>query len=144
MQFVLPHDQSEFEIPDGWWQASGAAAFVRADPAYAALAGINKGWEEFTSNSGVTIRSTHCPTQLVALLYVAPPRREPGEPWFVEQRMVEVLQAMCARTLMPPIEVLRGVPGEQRLVPRDGLHRFYASAALGFPMLPVAVFKHVG
>jgi hypothetical protein len=143
MRFVLPHDESEFEIADAWWEASGAPGFVPLEPAYTVTEGVNKGFEEFTSDSGVTIRSMHCPTQLVALLYVAPPMREAGPPRFNETRMIQVLQAMCTGILQPPIEVWRGAPGEARLVPRDGFHRFYASVALGFPMLPVAVFKYV-
>ena len=98
--------------------------------------------DELTSQSGVTVQSRSCPTQLVALLYVAPPKRAPGVPWFDEDRMIQVLQAMCSGIALPPIEVWRGVPGEARLSPRDGFHRFYASVALGFPMLPVAVFKY--
>jgi hypothetical protein len=140
MLFKLPHDQSQFEIPDAWWAASGAAGFVPSQPAYRAQPSIIKLSEELTSQSGETIQSLSCPTQVVALIYVAPPRRVKP---FDEKSMIRVLRAMCSGEELPPIEAWRGVPGEGRFVPRNGLHRFYASVALGFPMLPVAVFRYV-
>ena len=143
MRFTLPHDQSEFDIPDAWWEASGAASFVLSTPAFAAQPGVTKLWDHYTSQSEQTIQSKHCPTQLIALLYVAPPKRDPGAGWFEAVRMIRILQAMCTEIALPPIEVWRGVPGDARLIPRDGFHRFYASVALGFPMLPVAVFRYV-
>jgi hypothetical protein len=150
MRFLLPHDESEFEIPDACWQASGAAGYVRTESAFAALPGVKKLWEQLTSRSGETIQSIHCPTQVVPLIYVAPPGRElapsgpvAGTPGFDEMRMTRVLQAICSGVALPPIEVWRGFPGEVRFSPRDGFHRFYASVALGFTMLPVAVFRYV-
>ncbi len=151
MRFTLPHDLSEFEIPDAWWVESGAPGFAPSAPAYAAEAGVVKLSEELTSQSDKTIRSHYCPTQLVAALYVAPPGPAAGVaaqsfagsgPAFHQASMIGVLQAMRSGVQLRPIEVLRGVPGEARLVPRDGFHRFYASVALGFPMLPVAVFRY--
>ena len=119
----FPRFPAEFEIPEDWWVEAGMAEFVRHAPAF---------------------RSTTA--DLVALDDIEPPFRLPSKPidWrgFDRTRMVSILQGFVAGEAIPPIDLLvlptlndiSGQPFKYRVL--AGVHRFYASMAVGFEFLP--------
>ncbi|MEW6324445.1 MAG: hypothetical protein AB1515_03555 [Nitrospirota bacterium] len=123
MRFRLPHQQIEFEIPDEWWAAAGMNNWKPSTDCYTAI------------NS-----DSSCPIRFVHLSEVAAPERNKGVDWFKEKRMVSVLKGFRSGEPMPPIEVDEP-PSRTNFQyrVRDGFHRFYASAAVGFTHLPVSV-----
>jgi hypothetical protein len=120
-----------FEIPDKWWEESGAAGFKPHDQSYRS-----------TADAGEVI---------LALDEIAPLLRRPGvdldHHGFRRQGgvdggpggMVDVLRAIVSGVRLPPVRVrpIRGTSDEGfGYVIQDGCHRFYASHALGFTHLP--------
>jgi hypothetical protein len=78
----------------------------------------------------------------LTLSSIEPPKRSAGTPQFDEKRMRDIFRAFTTDTPLPPIEVIREVFRQQyRYRVRNGLHRFYASAAVGFTCIPVAVVE---
>jgi hypothetical protein len=119
MKFLLP---CEFEIPDAWCDEAGIVGFRATGNAYQASS------------------TADFPTAILALVDVAPPKRQAGVRWFYKDRMVSILKGMVSGSVLPPIKIDRPpvihAPHTYRL--RDGFHRFYASVALGFSHLPVS------
>ena len=123
MRVPFPRFPAEFEIPDDWWAEAGMPEFVRRTSAY---------------------RSTT--DNWVALDEIEPPFRFPSKPldWrgFDRTRMVSILQGFVAGEAIPPIDLLvlptlndiSGQPFKYRVL--AGMHRFYASMAAGFELLP--------
>jgi hypothetical protein len=122
MDFVTP-DGCRFQIPDDWWafaemdafSVNGARCFP-VDPEGPDLDRI----------------------ELVPLAAVEPPTRNPGVAAFKKAKLMPVLFAVRAGGFLPPIEVCR-IPGGERFAYRvsDGFHRYYVSAAVGYPQLPI-------
>jgi hypothetical protein len=109
-----------FEIPDEWWRFAdmntfsldGARCFP-VDPARV--------------------------DDLVPVVDIEPPERDPGVAPFKKAKMVPILMAFVSSNALPPIEVCRlGVAAPYRYRLYDGYHRFYASVAVGYPMVPIA------
>ncbi|PPK77007.1 hypothetical protein B0F87_102113 [Methylobacter tundripaludum] len=123
MRYQHPTENIEFEIPDAWWVAAGAAPHVA-----------------FEGAAFITTSDPKWPTVLVPIGGVVAPRRDPGVVGLHEDRMTSLLRAFVDKIPVPPIEVHR-VPGqnENRLSVRDGFHRYFGSIAVGFPMLPISV-----
>jgi hypothetical protein len=126
MRFSFPLLPAEFELPDSWWADAGMAAFCLGAPSY---------------------RSS--PDALaVPLREVEPPSRNPEVmcDWrgFDRARMIRVLGGMATGAEMPPVSVVALPPADDPAAPFawrvcDGFHRFYASVAAGFEMLPVVI-----
>lgn len=122
MNFLLPHQPIEFEIPNQWWVAAGM-----------------NGWKP-RALSYVATSELQYPTIIVSLSEVAAPVRNENVAWFQEQRMVDVLKGFRDGSKLPPIEVDEPQTNNGfRYRVRDGFHRYYASAAVGFTQLPVSV-----
>ena len=126
MRFHFPLLPAEFEIPDSWWIEAGMAAFRASAPGY---------------------RSSP-EAALVLLRTVEPPFRNPGvlRDWrgFDRARMIRVLGGIAGDAEMPPVPVVALLPTDDPAGPFawrvcDGFHRFYASVAAGFEMLPVVI-----
>lgn len=124
MRFPMPHFPCEFEIPDDWLSEASALSFAASRPAYRARASA----------------------EVIALTQVEPPPRLVGYPlsWrgFDRARFISVLAGMVSDTEIEPVPVvempyvdLGSSPYEFRV--RDGVHRFYASVAMGYSHLPV-------
>lgn len=113
-----------FEIPDNWLTSTGADKFSPNLFAY---------------------RSSHdpnWPTIVVPVQSVIPPKRNTGIPNFDKTRMISLLDAIVRQTEVPPLEVCERDAGlKAPLILLNGYHRFFASVALGFSMLPVSVRK---
>ncbi|SAL67242.1 hypothetical protein AWB69_07688 [Caballeronia udeis] len=127
MRFRFPLLPAEFEIPDSWWADAGMAAFCPGAPSY---------------------RCT-LDAIVVPLREIEPPFRNPEVmlDWcgFDRSRMIRVLSAMATGAEMPPDRVVALPSADDPAAPFayrvcDGFHRFYASIAAGFEMLPV-VFR---
>ena len=126
MRFRFPLLPAEFEIPDSWWAEAGMTAFRANERGYQSSA----------------------EAALVLLRTVEPPLRNPGVllDWqgFDRERMIRVLSAMATGAEMPPVPVVALLPAADPAGPFtwrvcDGFHRFYASVAAGFEMLPVEI-----
>lgn len=114
----------QFEIPTDWWERAGMLRFVRRIPHYT-----------FTDTGRVRI---------VPIVEISPFRRSPNlagysRDGFEKRRMVSILTAFCTGAPLPPVEVNECGSGGFRYVLYDGMHRFYASIAAGYPLLPVVV-----
>ena len=120
MKDSLSHESIAYEIPNEWLIETGANIYKPTMKAYSAI--LN---DEF-------------PTIIISFSDVFAPIRNPGVKWFVKERMVSILKSLVSDTPLPPIEVHKKV-GEEKYRVKDGFHRFYASAALGFESLPVLV-----
>jgi hypothetical protein len=113
-----------FEIPTDWWERAGMPRFVRSIPHYA-----------FTDTGRVRI---------VPIAEISPLTRSRNLPGysrdgFDERRMVSVLDAFRIGAPLPPVEVNECATGSFRYALYDGMHRFYASIAAGYLLLPVIV-----
>lgn len=116
MRFHIPH---EFEIPDEWWIASGIANFK-----------VNVEGYRSTSPSPVMIR----------IEAIRPPRRNPGVIWFERERMEAILKGFVNGDYLPPIEVNETPDDKEfRYRVQNGFHRYHASVAVGFRMIPIEI-----
>lgn len=120
MLFRHPTEDIEFEIPDAWWHRAMAPSFKR------------------TASSFVASSDPEWPTVLVAVENAAAPKRDAGVEGLREERATSILQAVLAGAAIRPLEVHQP-PQSDRLVVRDGFHRYYIPITLGFPMLPVSI-----
>lgn len=66
------------------------------------------------------------------------PRPLKNAPAFAENKMKDILRAFVADIALPAIEVCVTQKRPHRYHIRDGIHRFYASAAAGFEYIPVS------
>jgi hypothetical protein len=125
MRFPFPCFPAEFELPDDWLAEAGFVGFKPSREAF---------------------RSTETATDSLLLRDIEPPFRYPEHPkdfrGFDRARMVQVLSGIVRDAEIDPVQVvLLPRPGfvrppfEYRVY--DGVHRFYASVAAGFPKLPV-------
>jgi len=122
MHFHHPAENIEFEIPDSWWYAAGAHNFTPSISAFAASSDAN--W----------------PTVLVPLAEVSAPRRDPGITGLNEERTISILRAFVTGIVLPPLEGHRPPSSAPNMLAvRDGFHRYFASIAVGFTMLPVSI-----
>ncbi|HKW53851.1 MAG TPA: hypothetical protein VJO12_09175 [Stellaceae bacterium] len=123
MRFFYP---IEFEIPDEWWTSAGMTGFAPTTRAYIASS------------------SDEYPTVIVPVEDVEPPRRAPGVErdfrGFCQNGMMWAFDHIRRGLEQEPIPV-HELPDQVkfRYAVRDGFHRFYASAAVGFRLLPVSV-----
>jgi hypothetical protein len=90
-------------------------------------------------------RSFRCEVDhtLVALDDIERPMRRPDivldANGFGRDRMMRILLGIRADDALPPIEIERADPGQRPFRLRAGFHRYYASIALGFPLIPVEI-----
>lgn len=127
MRFETP---IPFDIPDKLWAALAADGWHPSVPQYTASAYRN-GRDKI--HDDLTI-------ECVALDQIVPPVRTSGLPWFNDERLLRALQGMVAGETIPAVlGQRRNDDPTTRVQLVDGMHRFYASAALGFTHLPVAI-----
>jgi hypothetical protein len=124
MRFSMPHLPGEFEIPDEWIDDAGFRGFKPSAPAYRAPPGAT----------------------LVPLTAVEPTVRFVTHPMdghgFARARLIRVLMGFVAGDEIEAVPAMElplyefcGAPYRYRAC--NGYHRFYASIAAGFSMLPV-------
>jgi hypothetical protein len=126
--FQLPKG-SGFAIPDDWWEEAGTVSFVPNSQAYP-----TKPFDE----------RPDWPIILVPPRDLEPPRRDPGFELdfggFNRARMIGVLREIASGLPMCAIEVEEHPLGSPAFRLRHGFHRYYASIAVGFERIPVAIF----
>jgi hypothetical protein len=126
VRFFMPHLPGEFEIPDDWLSEAGVVGFKPNDPAY---------------------RSTAA-AMLVPLTEIEPVARFVTHPkdfrGFDRARLVRLLKGFVAGDEIEPAPAIRlpdrdfcSAPYRYRVC--NGFHRFHASIAVGFDMLPIDV-----
>ncbi|MGE3757733.1 MAG: hypothetical protein AB7H97_08255 [Pseudobdellovibrionaceae bacterium] len=122
MKFRTSLSGSEFEIPDEWWAFADMKLFDRRGDFY-----YYGGYPESAQ------------AMVVALDDVEPPVRTGGSPLFRKYKLLPVLFALTSPEChLPPVVVTHLTQrSAYRFKVTNGLHRYYASAAVGFSKLPV-------
>jgi hypothetical protein len=123
MRFPMPNYPCDFKIPDNWIAEAGFRDFKAKRPAY-------------LSSANAT---------LIPLDLVEPLIRFMGYPLdfrgFSRERLVSVLRGFVANDIISAVPAIH-LPvrefcaGTFRYRVCDGVHRYYASIAAGFSMLP--------
>jgi len=123
MEFTLP-DGTRFEIPDEWWKAAGMDRFVRRSSAYRYRA------DEKFPELVVT---------LIPLAAMKPVHRQVPIDFggFSRDRMERVLRWIASDTPTEPVRARAINDSRYGFELHDGFHRYYASAAAGFPDIPI-------
>ena len=125
MQFPFPCHPASFELLDAWLAEAGAVGFTATAQAFA---------------------TTDRATDVVPLTNIEPPFRLRGYPkdfeGFDRARMVRILAGIVAGDAICPPKAIRlpryeFMPSPFGFRIWDGLHRFYASIAMGFTHLPI-------
>lgn len=120
-----------FDISDAVWTAAGAQGWLPAARCYVASA-----YRDALSGKPHDDLAVEC----VPLELIVPPLRTGGTPWFVDERLLRALRGMLAGEPVPAVLGQRPNDDPASFVQIvDGMHRFYASAGLGFTHLPVAI-----
>jgi hypothetical protein len=116
-----------FEIPDEWWACAEMEGFSR---------GGNQSYSCCPISDNV---------EIVPLAEVGPPTRSSGVPPFKKYKLVPVLFGFQSpEAPLPAITVLRKAPPDKyRYKIYNGYHRYYASAAVGYPSLPVIIMESI-
>ena len=125
MHFKTPRGEVAFEIPDEWWRFSEMDTFTSQGGRFYPYCAL-RGDQEIDA---------------VSLVDVEPPMRNSGVPPFKKYKMVPILFAFCSpECALPPVEVNVFVePAAYRFKVLDGYHRYYASIAVGYPLLPIMI-----
>lgn len=124
-RFRLSNPDLEVAFDDAWIVEAGAQAYRPTTQAFAAKPEPHQAERPFL---------------VVPIDHVEPPRRDDGYRWFHYDRMVKILSGIARGDVLPPIEVREQLgEGEKQYAVHNGLHRFYASRALGFTHLPVCI-----
>ena len=125
MKFTTPNAGKEFDIPDEWWEFSEMTFFQ--------------------PNSGGFYYCDHFKNniQVVSLTEIEPPVRNEGIPLLKKEKLVPILFAFrLQENPLPPVEVHRlTTPSLYKFRIHNGYHRFYASVAVGYTMLPIVVVE---
>jgi hypothetical protein len=123
MHFETPGGDVAFDIPDEWWRFAEMDTFTLRGRFYPYGP---RGDQEIDA---------------VPLADIEPPLRNSGVPPFKKYKMVPVLFALASpECALPPVEVdaLAG-SSAYRFKVYNGYHRYYASAAVGYPLPPVVI-----
>lgn len=124
-----------FEIPDSVWSRSGAQTWQSVGVAFAA--------SPYRSPKSETPHPEF-PIEIVPIAAVTAPVRDAGTPLFVDHRLLDVLQAIVRGETLPAMLGQRCADhAENPVEVIDGMHRFYASAAVGFTHVPVAIRRFI-
>ena len=124
MLFVVPGAELGFEIPDAWWDFCEMRSWRRPSEFF-----------PFAPDEDDSV-------QIVELSAIEPPVRGPGVAMFKKYKLVPVLLAFQSpECQLPPVVLSKPQSGSDRLTLRNGFHRFYASAAVGYTRIPARVLK---
>lgn len=124
LTFALP-DGTGFTIRKSWWLETGMLAFRPTGLSYRVQPDLH-GRPHF----------------LVDIASITPfdlSRRHTATGGFDEARFINVLRRFVSDTAMPPVEVVERPSGAFLYKLTNGAHRFHASAAAGFLMIPAVI-----
>lgn len=121
MRCLVPGTPMEFEVPDEWW--------------------IEAGMRDFSPISEHYCTDLSVCSEVVTFEELKPPLREGAQFWFRDRKtVVEILAGMRTGEELEPIEVWsRAKSDSNKIVVRDGFHRFYLSIAAGYRKIPVRI-----
>lgn len=123
---LVNHGLQQYELPDEWWAEAGMPGFRPQRSSYRA-------------------QETRLPVQEVPVAEVEPLVRQLSHGVFNEnlefgtarERVVNILRAFREDVPLPPIEMVRAIPGSShRFSLWHGAHRFYYAVAAGFGAVP--------
>jgi len=117
MQFSI--NRVDFEVPDEWWQETGMTGFRPHAVSYRPA--VPEGRE----------------ISLVPIADFEPPRRSPPYPLLFRTQSLGILRGFAADAAIPPVTAEKLTSGPFTSMLREGFHRFYLSAAVGFTHVPV-------
>lgn len=121
MLFVVPRLESQFEIPDDWWEFCGMRSFKPQSAYYP--------YDPQAESA-----------EVLSLQEVEPPQRNPGVALFKKYKLVPVLLAFTSpECALPPIHAVKTSGG---YAVRNGVHRYYASVAVGYSSVPAIVLPN--
>ncbi len=112
----------EVDLPIAWLAAAGASDFRPSARCYVHREDPRSFQED-----------------VVPLVAVRPPRRNPGVELLKEDRAVSILRAFANDTPLLPIPVCSKPDGPFLFRPVDGFHRFHLSLAVGFTFAPIVI-----
>jgi hypothetical protein len=114
-----------FDIPDDWW------AFAEMEK----FSGIGGGFYFFGGQPNEHL------AEVVELRDVEPPTRDTGVALFKKYKLLPILFAFKSpECSLPPVKVERlTLPNGYSYRVTNGVHRYYASAAVGYTKLPVII-----
>ena len=122
MLFSTPSGERTFVIPDDWW------IFADLDQLLA------------SGRRSYAYRSDLHGISLVPIVEILPPTRAKALPLLSKRRLVPILIAFAnPEVVLPPVRTDLMSTGPYRLAVVDGVHRYYASVAAGFPLIPVMI-----
>jgi hypothetical protein len=122
-------DGGTFEIPDSWWVAAKMQTFARQGDHY---------------NSAVDEDHPNCSVRLISISQITPMRRNQNVPLdfggFGRERMVSVLLGIAANAAIKPVKIRPSITTTGYIYDLyDGMHRYHASIAAGYSLLPAIV-----
>ncbi len=86
--------------------------------------------------------TTYPTAEIIRLAYIEPPRRTPGVEGFKKYKLVPVMLAFWSPEYsLAPINAKRSDNPDYKYQVTSGFHRFYASVAVGYAMIPAIVSK---
>lgn len=123
MRFLTPRGECAFNIPDEWWE-------------FVVLNDLPFNHPHFFNYDGDSFPNA----EIIALAHIEPPRRSPGDEEFKKYKLVPVMLAFWSpEHLLAPINVKRSSHPHYKYQLTRGFHRYYASVAIGYSMIPAMV-----
>ena len=124
MKKSIPGTDLEFERPEDWWL-------------FCDLSIRNVNDYKYYPHNG-SLRET----EIANITHIEPPVRNNGIPPFKKHKLVPILLAFTSpECALPPVEVSVNNSGPYKYTVTNGYHRYYASLAVGYTMLPIVVTR---
>ncbi len=124
MKKSIPGTDLEFEVPQDWWLFCDMNIWDTNDYKY------------YPHNGSLR------ETKIASIAHIEPPTRDNGIPTFKKNKLVPILLAFTSPEIaLPPVEVRVRDSGPYEYTVINGYHRYYASLAVGYEMLPVVITR---
>lgn len=129
MLFHYPNNSGTFEIDGQWWSEAGMNGFCPRNKAFP-----QRGQWHWDGNIVFKI---------IPLLSIESPKRAEGILLFKKDRMIRILEGIRNSAPIPPIEIQTKETGDYPYTVHNGVHRFYASIAVGFTHVPAFIGNYL-
>ena len=124
MKKSIPGTDLEFEIPQDWWLFCDMNIRNVDDYKY------------YQHNGSLK------ETKIADITHIEPPTRGNGIPQLEKYKLVPILLAFTSpECALPPVKVSVYNSGPYKYKLTNGYHRYYASLAVGYTMLPIVVTR---
>ena len=122
MKKSIPGTDLEFEVPQDWWLFCDMNIWNVNDYKY------------YLHNGSLK------ETKIANITHIEPPTRDNVIPPLKKYKFVPILLAFTSpECALPPVEVRAYNSGPYKYSITNGYHRYYASLAVGYTMLPIVV-----